>query len=89
MHTDVMSKLVEILPEHARAAARTPGSDPAELSLAELGLSSMQMLRFMMAMEDSFPITFDDAELAGIPQQNLGDIARTVTDKARSADTSA
>ena len=88
MHTEVMSSLIEILPAHAREAASASGTESGGVSLAELGLSSMQVLRFMMAIEDTFPITFDDAELASIPQQSLGDIARTIADKAQSAEAS-
>ncbi len=65
---ELRSALLDALPGHAKkAAAQLPDAVVDSNSLSELGLSSMQILKFVMAAEEALGVEFSDSDLANLP----------------------
>lgn len=74
------SLLTAMLPPAVRAAlADQKRSDPA--TLAELGLSSMQVVELATAIEQQFDIEFEPEEFLGFPRYSLEALASVIEAK--------
>jgi acyl carrier protein len=81
----VRSVLCEVLPPHARRnVEELPESQVDALSLEEIGLSSMQILKFMMAVEETLGIEFSDTDLGSFPKLAFGAIVDLVSSATNS-----
>lgn len=79
MKEDIYEVLIKLLPERLQSnIVQLSYQEIIELSLADLGVSSMQSIELIMKLEEKFEMEFDPADLLQFNSLQVQDIIHKI-----------